>query len=173
MNGGSTIYKLSVDGNEWVKYQPADLFYESLYIDNINSLNSVTLSFGGKQYSFNLKSGETADGTKTFECMRADGEQIKGDMFKRLYERVISLSGLETAEGDRPAGQPTLTITLKHTDGSRADNVITLYKYSARRYYYQLDGKGTSLVSASEVDDIMDCTVKLWKGEDITQRTQK
>lgn len=173
VNDGKTIYKLAVDGNEWVEYQPADLFYESLYIENINTLSNVTLTFEGKQYSFNLTSGEDEEGTLTFECVRADGVEIKGDMFKRLYERIISLSGLETADDARPDGEPTLTITLKHTDEGKADDVITLYKYSARRYYYQLNGKGSSLVSVTDVDDIMDNTVKLWNGEDITSRTQK
>lgn len=172
VNDGDIIYKLSADANEWVAYQTADLLYESLYIENVTTLSSVTLSFDGKDYGFKLSPKEDANGSTSLNCTRTDGVKIDDSEFKKLYERIISFTAQETADDGVPNKTPYLTITVKHIDGSVKDSVITFTEYSARRYYYQLNGQGNSLVSSQQIDDVTENTVKVWNGEQITRRTQ-
>ena len=74
----------------------------------------------------------------------------------------------EFTDEPTPTGDDAyMTITVNYTDKSRSADVIRLYKHSARRYYYTLNGTGNSLISKSSVDDLYTCLDKLLNGEEI------
>lgn len=175
VNGSDIIYRIPVgegteDNPDWISFKDTDIYYESLYLEYITGISSINMSFADKQATFNLNHTVNDNGTKTFsvDCAEADdGVTISRQQMSFYYSRILNLSAESITEDAIPEVDPYLTITVKYTDESRTPDVIRLYKYSTRRYFYTLNGQGNALVSAKTVEDLYDRMNDLLSGVEI------
>lgn len=162
VGGKDIIYRIAAaDGTEdnpdWISYKDTDVYYESLFLEYITGISSITMKFADKQATFNLTHTTADNGTKTFtvDCAEAnEGVTIEKKQLSYLYGRILNLAAESVTDDPVPDVDPYLTITIKYTDKNKSADVISLYKATTRRYFYTLNGKGNALVAANRVEDL-------------------
>lgn len=174
-DGGKTfvdnniIYKLNSSGNEYIEYTSEEIYFEKLFIEYVKYVESMTVTVsGGPSHTFTLdhEEGNEASFTVTTE----KGKKIDKDEFCYYYARLLYLSALENEDVSyKTVSDYVIKFNITYTEeGKNADEIIIYpYESNVRRYIYKLNGKGTSLVSRSLVDDIIDCLDPLANGKEI------
>lgn len=165
------IYKIPVsEDDDWISYKDTDIYYDSLYLEYITSISSINIDVEDTNATFELNHTTDENGTKTFtvKCDQADaGVTIEKKQLSYFYGRILNLSAESVTEDPVPDTDPYMTITIRYTDKSRSPDVIRLYNYSTRRYFYTLNGVGNSLVSSNSVKDLRDRLADLLAGTEI------
>lgn len=169
LSGTKAIYKVSSDSAPWIEYADKDLYYDSLFLEYIADVSGISVQTSSKTYDFNLVRKDSSKKSEfTVDCPQAsDDVKIEKKQLCFYYSRLINLKSEETTTGGVPDSEPYLTFTISYTNTSRTPDVIKLYKYSTRRYYYSLNGKGGALVSSKTVTDLHDCVSVLASGKEI------
>ena len=169
LSGTKAIFKVSSDSAPWIQYADKDLYYDSLFLEYIADVSGISVQTSSKTYDFNLVRKDSSKKSEfTVDCPQAsDDVKIEKKQLCFYYSRLINLKSEETTTSGIPDSEPYLTFTISYTNASRTPDVIKLYKYSTRRYYYSLNGKGGALVSAKTVTDLHDCVSVLASGKEI------
>jgi len=167
--GSDIIYKVLKEGNEWVEYVDTDLYYDTLFLEYVSGVSTLEIKTDKKDVKFELVRENPEEKSKyTIKCEQAQkGATIEAKQFNFYYGRILNLATEEFTEEPAPTGDAYMTITVNYTDKSRSADVIRLYKHSARRYFYTLNGQGNSLISKSSVDDLYTTLDTLLKGKEI------
>ena len=167
--GSDIIYKVLKEGNEWIEYVDTDLYYDTLFLEYVSGVSTLEVKTDKTDAKFELiRENPEEKSNYTIKCEQASkGTTIEAKQFNFYYGRILNLATEEFTEAPTPTGDAYLTITVNYTDKSRSSDVIRLYKHSARRYFYTLNGQGNSLVSKASVDDLYNTLDLLLKGKEI------
>ena len=171
--GSDIIYKVAAEGNEWIEYEDTDLYYDTLFLEYITGIDSIQVTTDKKDATFELiREDPEKKNVYTIKCDQAKkGVTIDSKQLNFYYGRILDLATEEFLnEAYTPTEDAYITITIDYTDSSRTNDVIKLYKYSTRRYYYTLNDKGNSLVSANSVKDLYNCLGTLLEGKEIGRK---
>ena len=172
LEGSDIIYKVSVADNEWIAYSSKDIYFDSLFLEFIADISSITVETQKKTVTFNLIR-ETNEDAEDFDVEVPGYEEldISSTQMGYFYYRVLALSVEEYATTDCPTDSAYMKFTFEYIDKSKPKDEIALYKYSTRRYFYTLNGEGDALVAASTVRDLYSCLEDLLAGETISKAT--
>lgn len=172
VDGIDIIYKVSVADNEWIAYSSKDIYFDSLFLEFIADISSITVETQKRTVTFNLIR-ETAEDGEDFDVEVPGYEELEIDATQMgyFYYRILALSVEEYAATECPTDSAYMKFTFDYIDSSKPKDEIALYKYSTRRYFYTLNGKGDALVAAANVRDIYNCLEDLLAGEKISKAT--
>ncbi len=168
VGGRDIIYKVAVADYEWVAYASKDIYFDSLFLEFIANIDKIVVETDEKTVTFDLVRENKSDGTD-FDVKVEGYDDLKIDTQELCYYygRILALSVEEYAPaGTKPSGTPYITFKISYTTKDNVD-VISLYRYSTRRYFYTLNGQGDALVSAAIVQDLHKCLDTLLAGEKI------
>ena len=162
-DGVDVIYQISTQtALSWYTYTYKDVVSVMNILPYINDVSSVELVLGGKTYLFEM-SGE--DDELVVTC---DGQTLDTDIFRKLYQLLLSIKNNEYLE--EPVDASALTslgsLTYNYKNGSRPSDRLDFYEYSARQFYLAYNGDIEFLSLVSHLDTIQDAVDKTLAGED-------
>ncbi len=176
-DGGKTtvdnniIYKLGATGYEYIENKSNEIYFEKLFIEYVKYVESMTVTIGEqKPVTFTLDHDE--DNASNF-TVSTGKKEIDKDQFCYYYTRLLYLEALENADSSYKVGSDfAIKFNITYTEEGKQADEIVLYPYdkNVRRYVYQLNGKGSALVSSTLVEDLIDCLKPLESGEEIGNR---
>lgn len=168
VEGSDVIYKIACDACEWVSFQPKDFYFDSLFLEYVSNIAEITVETEEKSVTFKLERENPDDGTD-FDVVAVGYEDVTIDAQELCfyYGRVLALNEEEVASAGSPTDKPYMTLRFRYTKEGKKEDVISLYRYSTRRYLFHLNGEGNSLVAASIVQDLHDCLDVLLEGKEI------
>ena len=166
--GSDVIYKIAVAGCDWVALKASDYYFDSLFLEYISNIAEITVETEEKTVNFRLERESPDDGTD-FDVVAEGYEDVVIDTqeFCFYYGRILALTEEEVATSNSPTDKPFLTFRIRYIKEGKQEDVITLYRFSTRRYLFKHNGEGNSLVAASNVQDLHDCLDVLLTGEEI------
>ena len=144
-----------------VNTKPEDYYSEVVFITSIDNLDKFNITANGKEYNFTVTVNETEDEngeTEKSYSITLNGEKIKTEDFKTLYEECVSLeykefNVTETSE------TPSLVFDITLKDGKKTK--IQFTSVSATRYNCKIDGVNLGKVTAVSVNNIIKNLEKL------------
>ena len=173
VNGKNTIYKVDAANLPFVGVEPKDFYESALYQTDITMVSAITARFKNSSgqmqtVKFSLNHGVETDSSgnsePTLTVVTDTGVTCNVDDFREYYRSIISLTASQFVEDGKEAAQPDLTLTFQYVNNSKSD-VIKFSSYSARRYFYTLNGQGDALVVANDVNSIISQMESLIKGQ--------
>lgn len=181
VNDVPVIYSVLCDQVEFIDWDMNDLRYNLLYLKNIETIKSLTVSYNGKSYNYILSfnkvvtttDNSTENGT-TAATTEAQNElsvvlnsaPINSDNFKTAYQRITMASATKYLENaDKVKENPELTFEIKLESGKT--DKITYTKYNENYYLHKLNGIGDELIPARTVESLITNFEKLRKGETV------
>lgn len=178
VEGVPVIYAVSNDSVSFVEWKLNDLRYNLLYLRNIETIKTMTVSYSGKTYkyelSFDKPKTEKADTDSTESTTAADkvltviinSSPIDSDNFRTMYQRLALVSAADyLGENIKLSEKPYLTLEIELNNGKK--DIITYTKYDTNYYLYQINGIGDELIQAQTVELLKVNYEKLRKGEEV------
>lgn len=129
----------------------------------IKYLDRVTVTYGDKDYVFEL----TAGGNSITAVNYLD-RQLDVENFKKFYQVILgtSWSGLGQAEENEA---DYFTVRFDYQDDlEKEDDVMSLKKYSLRQYAVEINGSGRFTVSKTRVDKLVSDLNKVINNETVS-----
>ena len=168
VEGSDVIYKVSTDACEWVSYPAKDFYFDSLFLEYISNIREMVVETEEKEVTFHLnREGEGSSFDFTVTADGYEDVEITNEQLSFYYSRILALTEEEAATSNSPTDKPYLTFRFRYVKEGKKEDVITLYRYSTRRYLFRLNGEGSSLVAAGVVQDLHDSLDALLAGEEI------
>lgn len=120
----------------------------------LSDLSALTLSFDGKNYAFQIEHGEENALTVTHDFSPVDSEA-----FRNFYVELVSLT--HTGIGQKPEGEPLLSVTYTGTDGSVDLLELIPYPENPRKVFISLNGRGVFVTAATQAETLKAALLKL------------
>ena len=145
----STLYWLEWDVSRFLEYQ--------MFSMNINNVNSIKMTFGGKDYEFTIERDTDGKAYKAF----AGGKEYNMDAFRQFYVTLLEMRiGGQTT---MPVWDvPVMTITIDTTEGKYE---YVLYMKTTRKVYYTLNGEGEFYIGVDKMLQLQREAVAIYNGE--------
>jgi len=151
------IYQISADAVGALGMDVADMCDVITYTRDVDTLNRIVVSSGKKVYDI-----ET-EGTGENRKVTVNNKSAERSIFSEFYATLL---GIEVQrEGEKPAGEPYLTIDISLTDGGK--ETLAYYKVDDRYCYYEMNGTGMFYVKTQDVDNILTNVQKVYDNEEI------
>ena len=157
----NVVYEVSADSvSTWAQASVFSLRSKIIYMPNITTVKSITVTQNGTQTSLNVartkdESKSTQDKPEyTYKVTSSDGKAVDYDnAYKTFYQDLISIELLEQAS-TKPAGQPDSSVEYRYFDQATTDK-IEFYKNGDRRYTAVLNGQVEGNVTSPDLDKIL------------------
>ena len=135
-----------------------DYYRDLLYLCNINEMSKVRVQTADYDYSFDIKQiPKEGDSESYDQKVTLKGKTVDIATFRRFLSNFMQFTALgHTDEVLEDVGKADVTITISYVNKDLKDDVITLYKYSDRRYLYRTNGTGDSLVKLDSLNTVLD-----------------
>ena len=160
LDGTDVIYQVTETAvAAWLDTDLFALRDKSLLSPAISSIKQMDITADRKTSSFAVtrtKDEETSTEETTYYdyTVSCGGKDVTYSVFQTLYNAAVAPEVLEES-AERPSGSPDLKITYQYYDSSNADT-ISFYQASGRRYTAVVNGKTYGMVTASEIDAILE-----------------
>lgn len=148
----------NIDGKNTIFTTDASL-YDTLYqvtaealadklcnLVHIDDIKSVTVSGGGKEYTFSVKGKD--DKMKYY----LNGKSANEESFKKAYQAIIGVTSNGFAEKE-VSGDAEYTVTYKYKDGT--EQTAKYINYDERNYVLDLGGNREFIVLKKKLADMM------------------
>ncbi len=152
------IYKVDASLLPWTDTVIDELYNDLVLIPNINTVDTITLSFKGESHVFKSK-GEKDSLTATL-----DGNEIDTVNYRTMYEFLISAIAKEINYGE-VKGESIVKVVYKYRDSKIKDDVIEFFACDERRCIISLNGAESFLTERRYVDKIISNLEKVRNGE--------
>lgn len=165
INENQVIYGVSADALSFLKYGYVDYYRDLLYLCNINEMSKVRVQTADYDYSFDIKQIPKEGDSESYDQeVTLKGKTVDITTFRRFLSNFMQFTALgHTDEVLEDVGKADVTITISYVNEELEDDVITLYKYSDRRYLYRTNGTGDSLVKLDSLNTVLDYAVNAAK----------
>lgn len=159
------IAKINYDTAYYLSWEPSELLERACFSMYIDKIDTIEMSFDGKDYLFDL---QDTDGNGKLDTVAYNGGFVDTNNFRYVYVSVLNCSraGLYTpAPGD--ISDENLLFTFKmHSD--LKDTEIKFYRVSSTKVIYCTNGQDSEFyVLYSDVSTVMSNVIKLINGEDV------
>lgn len=129
------------------------------YLRTYETIDSLTISGGGKQYDISI-TGNKEDGLGSY----INGKFVEYENFASLYAHILSIEITDVGM-KQPDDELIVTITVNCKDGTT--EVLKYYKRTDLDSFFELDGKGRLIVPTAKVEQILTFAQQLYDGEEI------
>ena len=154
--GGSIVYSLPLSKVEWVETGYEKLVSEYALNPKLTALSKMTVSSGGGEYGFDLKSktvvttdDEGSETESTTTAVFYNGRELQIESFSPVFENA-GLIELADAKTEEPSGTPELTITYTYADDGSYDT-LEFYPSSDNRCLAVLNGRAEGHSRQSDI----------------------
>ncbi|PKM63124.1 MAG: hypothetical protein CVU97_01855 [Firmicutes bacterium HGW-Firmicutes-21] len=157
------IGEISVETAAWLGWDIVDFLDHSLLSMNIDTIDTLTLTFDGVDHVFNLYRNEG----NRLERVTANGKEMDLQNFRYLYISIVKirLKG-EYSEGDR---KPTEMLKVKITGPVKSTEII-FYRVTTSKAFYTIDGEGSYYILVDSINDIKNNVKLLLDGKPVPYR---
>lgn len=160
------VYVISADSVPWATSQYDDVVVKMLFMKDITSLDSVTITASGKDNVFHFEhfpDAENADGKLK---VTVDGEVYPTGDFRTLYQFLMKITRLGPAEVE-PSGDPFMTIRITPSEDMGEEIVVEFYEASGTSYTCRLQSGETFRVSSVTVTNMLKNMERYLNGEEL------
>ena len=176
VEGTPAIYKVTRLSFEFLSYSRMDYATNSVLLDNLDGLKSLTLSIDNKAYKFDISVDTTEEDGEEIEEIKVkyDGKTIKSSNFSNFYSYMLAISPYISESSlvqERPKdAQEYYNVKLKTVDKIKDPELnLTIFKLKDNdsRYYIELDGNPIGLCKKDFADMVVNNLEKLINNKDI------
>ena len=159
------IAKINYDTAYYLSWDPSELLERACFSMYIDKIDTIEMSFDGKDYLFDL---QDTDGNGKMDTVAYNGGFVDTNNFRYVYVSILNCSraGLYKPQpGD--ISEETKLFTFKmHSE--LKDTEITFYRVSSTKVIYCTNGQDSEFyVLYSDVSTVMSNVIKLINGEDV------
>ena len=158
VNDGPIIYKITSRSFDFLEQDPSYFAAESVLLENVDGLKSLTFKKGKESYKFDITSKESDEGEVTIS-VKYDGKKIDSDNFSNYYYILLAVNPIVSETSllqERPEGvEEYFSVKLEHKDSiDDFDIEYTVYKIpdNSSRYYIEMNGKPMGLCAIDYTD---------------------
>lgn len=156
------IAKITDETAEWMSWDIVDYLDHNLLSMYIDEIDTLTFTFGGKEYKFVLTKGD--DGK--LSRVTLDGNVVDTQSFRYTYVSLISITIKgEYAEGD---GEPAEVLRVK-VDGASKSPEMIFYRVTTSKAYYTIDGQGKYYVLLDTVNTVKYKVQQISEGKEVSR----
>lgn len=158
VKGADCVYIVSTDSLPWATFKIEDVISSIMTTNYLVDLSEITIEHNGEKTTYEItsngSSSETLDDGSAADVtsVTLDGKELDVDNFKSLYQYIMTCPTSEIYFKD-PEGESVVTITEKRADGG--EDVIELYKDTARRYIVKLNGRTSFRIQSTWIDILL------------------
>lgn len=168
VDGLDIVYLLSAQSVPWAEYQYIDLTSKLLFLRDIQTVSSVTVSENGQDTVYALAHFPEKENKDEQLTVTSGSKTYSTSEFRTLYQLMISIRRVADAEaGAQANGVPVLKLTLTFLDGS-APMSVALYPMTASRYLCVTDDGEMTAVSISKTEDFLKQLHNYQTGQPVT-----
>ncbi len=147
VDGKDCIWKIDASALPWVELDPRDVITTLMTWNMVVDVNELKVS-GDESADFKLTStGEGDD--RELSAVTCDGKDVSVDLFKSLYQYVLTCPTNQEIYFDEAEGDPYLTIEIV-CDGYT--DKIELFKDTERRSIVKLNGRVSYRIQSKWTD---------------------
>ena len=141
-------------------YDVEDYCEAMSYLRSYSTVDSLTISGGGKTYEIDITGSSEKDDLKAY----INNKYVPYDSFADLYGHIIGIQIKDTIE-NKKLDDLIVTITVKCLDGST--DVLKYYRQNETDTYFDVNGKGMFVLPTAACEQIIEFSQKLYDGEQI------
>ncbi len=151
--GKNIIFKVDAASLGFATYKLEDFASDTVFIEMITELSSLTLATPDKTYTFGIRNvkAENEDEDDVLTVTYGD-KTLTTENFQNYYQYLVGTELNEIAS-EKTAGTPALTLTAVRNSGTKT--TVKFIKHSDRRYYVEVDGEPMGYISSSYMDKIL------------------
>lgn len=156
VSGKNIVYSISSEKVPWVQTSYEKLVSEYALNPKMVALSNMTITSGGKDYSFDLSSktvtttddsGSETESTTT--VVYYNGNEIQTENFSPVFENAGMIE-LADSKTENPSGSPELKISYTYSEDNTTDTV-EFYPSSDGRYLAVLNGRAEGHSRQSDI----------------------
>lgn len=157
VTGCNAVYVIPATSLPWLSFKIEDVISNLMTSNYLVDLAQMSVEFDGKETVYEMttnggsndkdENGKAADVT----AVKAGGKDIDIYEYKSLFQFIMTCPTNEICF-DEPTGDPQVIIKQTRKDGG--EDVIELYKDTARRYIVKLNGKTSFRIQSTWVDTL-------------------
>ena len=160
VSGGNVVYTINAEKAAWVETSYEKLVSEYALNPKMTALSNMTVTYGGKDYSFDLSSktvlttddqGSETESTTT--VVYYNGNEIQTEKFSPLFDDA-GLIELADAKTETPSGNFEMKITYTYSDDSSTDT-LEFYPSADSRYLAVLNGRAEGHSRKSDITRVV------------------
>ncbi len=165
--GCNAVYIIPEESLPWVTFKIEDVISNLMTSNYLVDLEKMSIEFDGEETVYEMttnggssdtdENGKAADVT----AVKVGGKDIDIYQYKSLYQFIMGCPTNEICFDD-PEGEPQVVIKEIRKDGG--EDVIELYKDTARRYIVKLNGKTSFRIQSTWVDSLKSNMDSLYNG---------
>lgn len=168
-DGSSFVYIVDQELLPWVNYTADDLISTIPLIPYIQNVNTMSISFNGEQYTFQISQVPTGKTNTngdpiTDTYVKYNGQELDADNFATWYQLVMSCraSAINRSE---VTSDPIMTVTYLYNDGST--DTVEYYDMGNRVLLVSVNGAKAVTTSTSFATKVQSELQKLLNGEKV------
>ncbi len=159
------IVELSTDTVKWLSWDFVEFLDHSLLSMYLVDITEMEITFGGKEYAFDLGLKDGALSEVIYEGKKLEDIQS----FKYLYQTILSIQMHDEYIPSEGSDEPTEYLRIKvHTESNSPEFVF--YRVSATRCYFTVDGSGSYYALVEDVDDVIEDVLTFVSGGKVEKR---
>lgn len=145
------VYLVASSAVPWAEMQYNDVAMKLLFLQDITTVDTVTMRSGDKTTVFQLAHHPNEEDSDKTLTVTFDGKTGSTPDFRTLYQVMMGVSRYQGTDA-RPTGKADVQLTVKAEEGTVEAKI---YKQSASVYVCVLADGDTFTVKASEVDKLI------------------
>lgn len=155
--GCNAVYIMTDTYLPWVSFRIEDVISNLITTNYLVDLAQMSIETDGELTVYEMttnggstdldENGKAAD----LQSVKLNDKELDIGEYKSLYEFIMSCPTNELCFDD-PEGEPELTIKQTRKDGG--EDVVEMYKDTARRYIVKLNGKASYRIQSTWVDSL-------------------
>lgn len=157
------IAEISAEKAKWLEWDIVDFLDHSLVSMYIDSIDMLTISFGGKDYDFAFEK----DDAGKLSRVTIDGKEVDLPNFRYLYVSLLNMYVQD--EYKENEGTPTETLKIKISSKSKSPEIV-FYRVTTSKAYYTIDGEGKYFVLVEDINTIKKNVGLLLEGKEVPKK---
>ena len=157
LNETPVIYACEGSVFPFLNYSNTDYYRNQLYLCNIDEIQSVRVQRGDLDATFVLTHTVKKDNEEDKDQTAAlsNGKSVDIALFRTFLGEFMKTQPINYLDNAfESLGKADMTITITYVDKKLSKDVITMTKYSDRRYVYRTNGGGDVLIKSDTVEQI-------------------
>lgn len=160
------VYVIAASSVPWATTQYDDAVVKMLFMKDITSLDSVTITSSGKDNVFRFEHFPDAENADSKLKVTVDGKVYPTKDFRTLYQFLMKITRLGPAEVE-PAGDPFMTIRITPSEDMGEEIVVEFFEASGTSYTCRLQSGETFRVSSVTVTNMLKNMERYLNGEEL------
>lgn len=166
VDGLDVIYLVSESSMPWLDVTYNDVATTMLFLQDITSIESISITENGKETLFSLTHDPEATDSDDMLTVKVDGEQKDTANFRNLYQVLMGVERIGDAD-ETPTGEPDMIIQINPIDSQDQAITARLYRTSGSRYTCVMQDGDRYAVSAGSVETVSKQLANYLAGQEV------